>query len=371
MQKEITDQRKINRKKVFDCIYCSQNSPTKKELSGALGFSLPTLTQNINELIKKDVVVEKKSREFTGGRHAAVYEINQTAFYSIGISINDTNMSFVASDLRYSEIAYKQITYKVKSFKNEVSLLIADELDKFLYENKLRADKVLGVGIALPALFDNTKEKIVFAPTLKIKNLAISEITKCLKFPVSVENDGTAGGFCEYITRGQADNMAYISLENGVGGAIIIAGSPYHGDNIKSAEFGHTKVVTGGIKCSCGKRGCLEAYCSAKRFSENLGITLDEFFDEIKKGNKEYKKLWKEMLKTLSIGIVNIRTILDCQVVLGGFMAPYIEPYLDKLKENILEEDETADYISICKSGNSSVSLGVSIKFTVDFLENI
>ena len=73
-------------------------------------------------------------------------------------------------------------------------------------------------------------------------------------------------------------SMAYLSLENGVGGAVLVNGDLYAGDNRRSGEFGHMCVEPGGLPCKCGKRGCLEAYCSARRISDDINITLKDFF---------------------------------------------------------------------------------------------
>ena len=57
-----------------------------------------------------------------------------------------------------------------------------------------------------------------------------------------MENDATCGGFAEWFMRGNQANMAYLSLENGVGGAVMVGGTVYTGDNLRSGEFGHMCV---------------------------------------------------------------------------------------------------------------------------------
>ena len=103
--------------------------------------------------------------------------------------------------------------------------------------------------------------------------------------------------------------MAYLFLENGVGGAAFLGGTPYEGLNGRSGEFGHMCIEPDGLKCRCGKRGCLEAYCSTSRISNDLGITLDTFFEELENKNAEYEKLWEDVLRHLAVGINNIHAL--------------------------------------------------------------
>ena len=92
--------------------------------------------------------------------------------------------------------------------------------------------------------------------------------------------------------------MAYVSLESGIGGSVLIGGSPYHGTNQRSCEFGHMCVVPGGLPCSCGKHGCLEAYCSSDRVSKGLGVSLTDFFDALEHNDPEYSLIWSDLLNT-------------------------------------------------------------------------
>lgn len=171
--------------------------------------------------------------------------------------------------------------------------------------------------------------------------------------------------------------MAYLSLENGVGGAILFAGAPYVGDNRRSGEFGHMCVEPGGLRCTCGRLGCLEAYCSPRRIRTAFGIPLEEFFPKMERRGPEhveYEELWDNMLRHLAIGVCNIRMALDCDVVLGGFLSEFLAPYLPRLKEYVAGitpfEDDTG-YLQLSTLRRHTVPLGVALHFIVDFLERI
>lgn len=168
--------------------------------------------------------------------------------------------------------------------------------------------------------------------------------------------------------------MAYLSLENGVGGAVLMGGRAYGGDNRRSGEFGHMCVEPGGLKCSCGRLGCLEAYCSARRISDDLGVTLEEFFAGLAGGNRDYEKLWHDLLRHLAAGINNIRMVLDCEVVLGGFLAEYLEPWLPQLREYVREGNpfgDDASFLQLSVLRRHTVPLGAALLFIQEFLAQI
>lgn len=371
LQREISEQRRKNRKKVYENLYYSQVPKTKKELATELGLSLPTINQNLTELFEVNLVRSFQGEQYTGGRKAALLDIISDAYYSIGISITDINIRMIITDLRLKEVEYRKIKYHVHSFENEIGSLVAKELENFIESSGIDANKILGVGIAIPGLLDQENKVILFAPTLNVRNISYDVFQSKIHYPIFVENDGTAGGLAEYFSNHEKTNMAYISLENGVGGAVVINGQSYMGDNIRAGEFGHTCVEPDGLECSCGKRGCLEPYCSATRFSDDIGISLEEYFEGMEKGSKLYISMWDDMLRHLAIGIYNTRIVLDCDVVIGGFMVQYMEPYLNDLKQYVMEcnsFDKDADYIRLCKFGNKSVCMGMALHFVQEFM---
>ena len=79
----------------------------------------------------------------------------------------------------------------------------------------------------------------------------------------------------------------------------------------------------------------MEAYCSTTRISTDLGITREEFFEGLEQGNPDFQKRWDKYLDYLAIGINNIRMVLDCNVVLGGVLAQFMEPYIADLRQRL------------------------------------
>ncbi len=142
----------------------------------------------------------------------------------------------------------------------------------------------------------------------------------------------------------------------------------------RSGEFGHMCVEPGGLPCKCGRRGCLEAYCSATRLTEVSGVTLREFFLGVECGNSAYRTLLDDYLRHLAIGIHNIRLALDCDVVLGGFMAKFLEPYLPQLRDQLAQLDPfdaAGAYLHLSRYPKHAALIGAALYFVKQFLDQV
>lgn len=370
-----TERRRLTRNSIYNFIYESETPPTKQEIAQQLKLSLPTVHQNITELLNGGLIRVGQVQKSTGGRRPVGYSVVSDVKFAIGISITADKMRFLASDLKQRELAYQKI--ETGSLKGgDIGRLIRDELEVFLDKNRLDRSRLLGVGITLPAVLDEEKDEVKLSPTLQMRNISLGTIREPIPYPTYIENDGTSGGFAEWFESRNAvgSDIAYLYLENGVGGAVFINGAPYFGKNKRSGEFGHMCVEPGGLPCNCGKRGCLEAYCSTLRISAKLRITVEEFFEDLEKGNPDYQALWQDFLEHLAIGINNIRMALDCDVILGGLLAQYLEPYMPQLRSIVAARntfEDNAEYVRLCRYPRRADMMGVAWHYIKEYIENI
>lgn len=374
LEGSITERRRQTRNSIYQYLFFSETSHSKLEISSDLSLSLPTVHQNLTELMEAGLIRRDGTFQSTGGRRAMRLTIEESARFAVGISITDSGLYYIAADLGMREIAYKKIGYLLKDAGEGLGRVLSEGLELFLDENGLDRAKLLGVGVTLPALIDLAEGKVTLAPTLHLKNIRLADITRYIKYPFTVSNDATSAGYAEWFSAPEQRNMAYLFLESGVGGAVLLNGAPYTGVHQRSGEFGHMCVAPNGLLCKCGKRGCLEAYVSAARISDDLGITAEAFFEALNRGNEEYRALWLDVLGYLAIGINNIRMALDCDVVLGGFVTQYMQPWLPELRRLAADLDpfeSGADYISLCRYPKRAGTLGAALYYIKGFIESI
>ena len=368
------DRRRQSRSSVYHYLYETRDFCTRQSLAKALDLSLPTIYQNLAELVDAGLVRYAGQSQSTGGRKASGLAIVPEARVAVGVAITEDRLRFSAADLRLNEIAYHKVTHTARFDMDELGVLVARELERFLDKYHIERERLLGVCIALAGVTNPEGTLLLYAPTMHLRNVDLSGLTCRIPYPTYVENDANCSGYAEWFIRGDRENMAYLSLENGVGGAIITGGSVYGGENRRSAEFGHMCVEPGGLPCACGKWGCLEAYCSDWRIRNTLGVSLKEFFEGVEQGRPEYAALWKDFLFHLAVGASNIRMALDCNVVLGGFMSQFLDPYLPMLREFAAANDpfeRRADYLQLGVLRSHAVPLGAALHFIQKFLDTV
>lgn len=376
MQNEILRQSALPvRTRIYRYIYEAKGFCSRQAVANACGISLPTLYQNLSELMESGLVRSSGEEQATGGRKAQGLDIVPDARIAVGIAVSEHQLRLIAMDLRLNELAYGVVPFDlIAELSDKHSAELAAALEQFLDRHGIDREKLLGVGITIPGLITRDHASILNAPTLNLENVQMEALFRDIPYRVYAENDATASGHAECFVRGEKQNLAYLSLENGIGGAVVIAGEPYAGDDAKSGEFGHICIEPGGLRCTCGMRGCLEPYITPKRITDEMGVTLEDFFAGAEKHNPAYEGLLFDMLRHLAIGINNIHMMLDCTVVLGGFLAEHLQPYLPALREYVLAGNpfiRNADFVQLSVVPRHITPIGAGLFFVREFIENV
>lgn len=397
MEKLTTSQVKvINKNRIYRLIYES-GEISRQEIVQQLSLSLPTVNQNLKELQEEMLIRYTGSFQSTGGRKAQVIVPITDAKVAVGIDIRKHNIKVLLIDLRGKILDYEKYS---KSFEATVEYgkylnYLAENIIK---HNGISEAKVLGVGIAIPGIFSQGAEEIVKAPSLGVQGFSLSCFYKAMKYPCMIDNDANSGAFTELWNNiskenGKFDssmevqstnrNMAqksvenhrvYISVEKGIGGCIITKDGLYRGLHHRAGEFGHMTIVPGGKPCNCGKRGCLEAYVSVSRLSDDLNCQIEDFFVELENGNTEYADIWEEYLKFLCLGINNIYMMYDSEIILGGLLTQYLQPYMEDIKKRLVAYnafEETGEYFKLTKYQSKATAVGVALQHVSKFIGEI
>ena len=362
------------RSRIYRTLYDAKDFCSRQTLARDCALSLPTVHQYLTELFQLGLVRYSGEERATGGRRAQGIEIVPDARIALGISVTGRYLRLSAVDLRLQELAYCRETFDLDSHLGKLDGAMAGIIEKFLDDFHLDRKRLLGVGIAVPGLISPDGQRISTAPTLGIRDAPLYALTRGIDYPVHVENDGTASGHAESAFHRRKKSMAYLSLEDGIGGAVLIDSVPYPGDNAKSGEFGHICVEPGGLQCSCGCHGCLEAYCSASRIETTFGVSHEEFFRGVREHRPDYEALLFDMLRHLAVGINSIHMVLDCDVVLGGFFTEYLQDWLPVLKQYVTAGNpftENADFVRLSTLRRHITSHGAALFYVREFVSGI
>ncbi|HHV10528.1 MAG TPA: ROK family transcriptional regulator [Clostridiales bacterium] len=343
----------------------------KLEIATGLGISMPTVLQNVKDLMKDGIVAEIGSYQSTGGRKAKAISIIGTTRYSVGIDITREHISFVLLNLKGELIKTNRIR---KGFENSLDYneALKQELNEFISSAEIDEEKILGVGIALPGIIDQENEILIKSHILQLGNISLKNLSQILPYQVRYENDANSAARAELNFADR--NAIYLSLSNTVGGAVYFNNSIYKGDNYRSAEFGHMVIVPEGKQCYCGKKGCVDAYCSAKVLSGYSDDNLEEFFRLLEEKDEGALAIWEQYLEYLAITVTNLRMAFDCDIVLGGYIGRYVSKYMPQLGRKVLEynlfENDTT-YLKPCKYQREASAMGIAMSFIEMFFETL
>ena len=185
------------RSRIYHTLYDGRSFCSKQSLAERCGISMPTLYLNLNELMEEGLVRYSGEERSTGGRRAQGLDIVPDARISVGLSLSSGMMRAVAADLRLQELAYKIYTYESTAGVFAGSHMIARDLEDFLDEFGIDRGRLLGVGISLPGPISPDHSRLILAPTLGLRDVALDGLTRDIPYPVYVENDASASGHAE------------------------------------------------------------------------------------------------------------------------------------------------------------------------------
>ena len=288
-----------------------------------------------------------------------------------GVFLRDDSAQLLALDMRAAELGFRELPIPF-SHTPEYYQMISRCLEEFMDDCGLDRDRLLGVGITIPAIIDQTEGKLVLSPTLELWDVPLEEIYRHFsRYPVFIENSPNSSGYAARWANREKSNVIYLSLDRGVGGVIIWGDEQLMGDNGRGGEFGHMRLVPNGRLCHCGRRGCVESYCSTSRLSDDLGLTLDGFFNRLCEGDEEITGIWEEYRGHLTDTLANLRTCFDCDIILGGELAPYLEELLPELDWELAEKtlfQGDSSFLRLDHFGPHSACAGTALRFISDFL---
>lgn len=364
-----SDVRAENTSRITRMLYENEKL-TKRMIASNLGLSQPTVSTIVDDLSASGLVYLHSADFSSGGRIPLVINFNYSSYYAIGCEITAKTYNVVLIDLRGSVVEYVS---GIKSFapNTEYWLFIADCIRHLIQNNSLSDSKILGVGITLPGIVNHELNCLESAPTLGIVDCDLSNIKNYINYPLFFENEANAAGFSEIWTRPDLDSACYVSINEGVGGALIRDRKIVYGSNYHEGEYGHMILIPGGEKCSCGKNGCFEAYCGLNALTRHSNGSLTQFFYELP-NNEKFKSAFDAYLEHLSIGLSNIQLALDLPIVLGGKIAPYLEEDFSVLCEKVNAlypfSNKLNQPLSLGRYKNDSCAIGVALMLVANKL---
>ena len=316
--------------------------------------------------------------------------------YYIGVDLGGTNIAIGIVNEKYEIVKKGSTPTKPERGADAIVADMASLSRKLLSELNLTLDDVEYAGIATPGTANSDTGVVEYANNIPFNHYPLaSKLSSLLDGkPVYIENDANAAAKAEAMAGVAAGEpfSVMITLGTGVGGGIVIGGKVYSGFNYAGAELGHIVIEKGGRPCSCGRRGCWEAYSSATGLvnitkdrildarragratvmDEMIGGDLEKVsartaFTAMKAGDAVAAEVVDEYISYLACGIVNIINIFQPNVLsIGGGVCNegdyLMKPLLEKVwGETYSREGTPKTKIMIAKLGNDAGIIGAAV----------
>lgn len=251
-----------------------QGAMSRKDIAEAVGLTPASVTLICNELLEEHIIKEVgEVEEKRAGRKKILVSINEEYRYvlCIGIEANETYISVTnfLGQLRKSKVLLTDSNEEPESFFKRV----ADECKMLLWESEITREQILAIGVSVPGKVDTEKGISLNSYSIWEKPVPIKALLeKELGLTVYVENNVKAYARMEimYGAGRSDDNVMLLKWGPGVGAAIIIHSELYQGGFGNAAEIGHVISNRGGIKCKCGREGCLETEISTHAIIDSI-----------------------------------------------------------------------------------------------------
>lgn len=315
--------------------------------------------------------------------------------YYIGVDVGGTNIACAVVNENYEILARS----KVKTFSRERDKLpeyseILDNLiiavNRACSEAGILPSDASSIGIGCPGICNNETGVVEYCSNLALENVPLrDDVEKYFKLPTALENDANAAAFGEFLAGGArgSRNAVVITLGTGVGSGIIIDGKIYRGSYCAGGEIGHTVIVMDGLPCSCGRKGCFEAYSSAtglvrmttqaselnpdsiltRIIREEGKVSGRTAFQAMKQGDEVGKAVTEQYIKYLACGISNVINTFQPDILcIGGGVCNEGDPLMVPLREAVNQQiysknSAKTTKIEVCRLANDAGIIGAAM----------
>lgn len=284
--------------------------------------------------------------------------------YKIGIDLGGTNIVASVVDDDYNIIGTSKTPTNSPRSADEIFDDIADVCEEAVKTAGLTMEDIDSVGMGTPGTV-NQDGVIEFANNLAFNNVpARTMLAKRINKPeekVFIENDANCAALGEaYAGCGNgAKDFVAVTLGTGVGSGVIIGGKIVNGVNYAGGECGHMVIVVDGEQCSCGRKGCWEAYASATALIRQTKKAMEEYpdslmhklakeegkvsgrtaFDAMRLGDIAGIKVVDDYIKYVACGLINIVNALQPEIIcIGGGICNEGETLMKPLRRFVQSE---------------------------------
>lgn len=310
--------------------------------------------------------------------------------YYLGLDVGGTNLAAGVVDGEYHMLSRIEVPTRAERSIEEITDDMAEVTLAAIKEAGLSVKDFHSWGIGMPSYVNPETNLLVHANCFGWRNVPIYQyLENKLPLSIHIENDANCAALGEVLAGAarKEQNVIMLTLGTGVGGGIIMDGKIFCGADLMGAELGHAKLIYNGVTCTCGQKGCVEAYCSATALIRQMkecvwkvpGSILWELcqgdleklegkslFEAVRRKDKTAEQVLWQYVDYLSCALSTYITLFrPDKIILGGGIANAGELLLEPLRERLMVNTFAGSEIGVpevitAKLGNDAGIIGAA-----------
>lgn len=298
----------------------------------------------------------------------------------VGVDIGGTFIKLGLVDEHNNIIVSSQIPTRVKLGPSAIIKDIADAILDLLQKNNVNIDNCLGIGVGCPGTINSKKGIAEYSNNINWENVdIIREMRRYLPLLAAVANDADCAAIGEWKAGSGCgcENMVLLTIGTGLGSGIIYEGKLFTGGAAGGAEIGHSILYRNGEQCTCGRKGCSEAYVSATALRregikaakntpdsllnqlcasdlENMNAKI--IFDAANMGDETASEVIREFINNLGALITDVTNIFRPEkIIIGGGVCEQGPVLINPLNKYLKEHAFGGSHIMIPEISKASL----------------
>lgn len=377
--------RKTNQRLMIDIVR-QAGLISRADLAKTLQLSAPTVSANIDRLLKRDVLMEVGSGDSRGGRPPILLQLNPDYGFIAGMDLSSDKVRLALINFT-GEILNQRAIPSAHLSGQEVLLAAVSEINSMMQEGQLDPARLLTVTLATPGVLDQKTQRLHLVPQYAgWEDFPIVDMAKeAFSCPVLIKNDINTATFGEihYGAGVGYQSLAYISVDTGIGAGIVLNGQILEGSHGAAGEIGHMVHNPATVRPRKRGLGNLEAAASVPALlseaatymtfsSEGYLSQLEEMKAEIERGNAKIMELMLKAAHTIGYTLINLQTVLDLEmIIIGGAITTFGESYLNAVREVVNSLAPLPLTLVYSALGNRSVLKGAFVMAQEKVIEDL
>lgn len=349
----------MNRQLVYNYLR-DKGETSKAEIARSTRISGPTVLKIVDFLIKNDLVLETTAGTGAVGRKPQLLALNNSGMYTLNFFLEGDFLSIGVVDCT-GRVVHKRLKKVIPQVDAIFSQITDNLVETTMAEAEVPLQKLVGVGIALPAIYNSAEMTISSAPLIGVDapiplHAEIDKLAHKYGVRVVIENDTNAQALGEFrlLALDREEDLIFLSLGTGLGAGVILDGKLRRGSRYMCGEIGYFAFMED-TASTPGDAGWLESRINYRALEDRFGIRFDVPASEW--GEAAVQSVVEYVTIPVALCINNMTMFMDCgTVVLGGVIADTLG---DRLLESLNEKLRAINIAEVQVRRQSSSDVGI------------